>query len=257
MRYFVLWLRGFHWSREKAKATDWIMVGLTLLVALAAIGSAWIFQCQLEESQKATAAIRKQTEVAERPWLSVDVAIAGDLIWPQSQQPAINLKVSMTNVGKSVAKNIEVEGGIVPSNINMMFDPRTADKQAERCNRMKFVPFARIDLFPTQQPFEQQVSISATSADVTASAATVSGISGQFVGLTVVGCVVYHTSFDMERRFTYFAFRLLGPGISTKDGKPATLPDGMPMMFGFEVGKTVPKSSLQKSADLFARNDAD
>jgi hypothetical protein len=52
---FLNWLR--HWwdaPREKSKAADWVMVGLTVAVAIAAFWSACIFQAQLTEMHQAS-----------------------------------------------------------------------------------------------------------------------------------------------------------------------------------------------------------
>lgn len=65
VRCLILWFRGFHWNREKPKATDWVTVGLTFLVAVAAFWSAWIFQGQLNE-------VRRSTRLSVRPWVGLD-----------------------------------------------------------------------------------------------------------------------------------------------------------------------------------------
>jgi hypothetical protein len=64
-RFIRRWFRGFHLNREKSKVTDYLTVGLTLLIALAAFWSAWIFQGQLDEAQRST-------RLAVRPWIGLD-----------------------------------------------------------------------------------------------------------------------------------------------------------------------------------------
>jgi hypothetical protein len=51
-RSIIRWFRGFHLHREKPKITDYLTVGLTLVVAFAAFWSAFIFQGQLSVARQ-------------------------------------------------------------------------------------------------------------------------------------------------------------------------------------------------------------
>ena len=58
--------------REKPKVTDWLTVGLSLFVALAAIVSAWVFQGQLTEARKLTAFSEEISKRQFSPYLFYD-----------------------------------------------------------------------------------------------------------------------------------------------------------------------------------------
>jgi hypothetical protein len=90
IRRFLLFLRGFHWNREKPKITDFVTVLLTLAVALAAFWSAWIFQGQLGEAHRATELSEKQWKAQQRPW----VGLSGNIEFPK--QPTFQVFTSAT-----------------------------------------------------------------------------------------------------------------------------------------------------------------
>ncbi len=104
------WL--LHWwdvPREKSKAADWAVAALTILIAVAAFWSAFIFQKQLEEA-------RRQTEISERPWLSiVEARPVNGLIFVNGQQPALALKFFLKNVGHSIAKDAQIDVKMFPT----------------------------------------------------------------------------------------------------------------------------------------------
>jgi hypothetical protein len=102
------WLR--HWwdaPREKSKAADWILVGLTVAIAIAAFWSAWIFQGQLTLADK-------QWKSQQVPWLGLDEStvsvspllkvVAGP---PSSKEPVlmVTMTYSVKNFGPSPAFN--------------------------------------------------------------------------------------------------------------------------------------------------------
>jgi len=63
---FIEWLR--HWwdaPREKSKAADWAIAVLTVVIAIAAFWSAFVFQKQLTDA-------RDTLVVGQRPWLGID-----------------------------------------------------------------------------------------------------------------------------------------------------------------------------------------
>lgn len=99
MRRFILWLRGFHLHREKPKATDWIVVGLTLVVAIAAFYSAWVFQGQLT-------AANKELELSERPWIALEIAKASPFRFAPAGGAGMTIDITMHNLGHSPAIEI-------------------------------------------------------------------------------------------------------------------------------------------------------
>jgi hypothetical protein len=65
LRYFLVWLRGFHKDREKSKAADWAMVGLTALGLIAAVASAIFLYMQLRDAQD-------NFRIDERAWVELE-----------------------------------------------------------------------------------------------------------------------------------------------------------------------------------------
>jgi hypothetical protein len=100
----LYWLR--HWwdaPREKSKAADWTMVGLTVLVAGAAIVTALIFQAQLSLMRD-----------ADRPWIDLDVSIDSPLTYDNTGV-RIGFNISPKNVGRSPAQNIWISPTLTPA----------------------------------------------------------------------------------------------------------------------------------------------
>jgi hypothetical protein len=132
LRYFLIWLRGFHRDREKSKAADWAMVVLTLSTLVAAIVSAVYLRGQLIETQKTTKAAlaqveearrsadatlaqvqeaRKNTDAAthdfkvdERAWVEIEIAKHP----PISNSAVILFDIVPKNVGKTVARGVSL-----------------------------------------------------------------------------------------------------------------------------------------------------
>lgn len=96
LRYFLVWFRGFHRDREKSKAADWAMVGLTFFTLVAAIVSAWFFQAQLVEARNSTDATRNDFRVDERAWIELEIK-------PDQKG---RYRIYPKNIGKTVARNI-------------------------------------------------------------------------------------------------------------------------------------------------------
>jgi hypothetical protein len=67
------------------------------------------------------------------------------------------------------------------------------------------------------------------------------------------------TASALENEFhqTRFAYHLIRPPRTAPDGKsPLLLPNGKPLMMGFEVGVEVPRDKLRMMEEMFAHNDA-
>jgi hypothetical protein len=108
LRYFLIWLRGFHLDRERSRAADWAMVFLTIVAVVAAIASAWLFQKQLVEARRSTDAAIHDFRVDERAWLELE-PIKGTLSSPKTVNIGAGFEypVYIRNVGKTVARDIE------------------------------------------------------------------------------------------------------------------------------------------------------
>ena len=55
---------------------------------------------------------------------------------------------------------------------------------------------------------------------------------------------------------TRFGYRLIGPQITSSEGKFLILPNGTPVMMDFEVGVDVPQGKVGFMHEIFSRNDA-
>jgi len=110
MEAIVYWLR--HWwdsPREKSKAADWVMVALTVLIALAAFWSARIFQRQLTEARNATELSRETLISTQRAYVSV----TGLEIRPKlddNQQKLWAISPVFENTGNTPTKNLRWAG---------------------------------------------------------------------------------------------------------------------------------------------------
>jgi len=227
-----------------------VIVGLA--IAVFTLCSLLIFNGQLKE-------MRRQTEISERPWLSVEPKP----IWlnyvdnPAGKQAVLVLRLSVRNVGKSIAKDIQIDAKIFPTQVGMPVATDAMKNQKELCDHPVLAPVGRFDLFPVDQPAEREMDISAAPSAIEAQAESTAGDKPRmFVGFYFVGCITYHSSFGNEIRQTFFSYHLVGPPIMAADAKPLVLPNGMPVMMGFEVGIGVKQDQLGLIQELFARNDA-
>ena len=120
MRCFIGWLRGFHWNREKAKVTDWLVVILTLGVAVAAIWSVWVFQGQLDEA-------RKSTRLSVRPWIGLDEGQSAIETTPlqidKDGNAALVYKIVAKNYGSTPAANVWAMANlVVADDLNTVYE---------------------------------------------------------------------------------------------------------------------------------------
>ncbi len=240
------------WSR-KPDPFDLALLGLILTAAVAVI-----YFFQLRSMQDSVELSRKALEVSERPWVSVEAVPNSDLAFVNGKQPVLGLKFSLKNVGKSIAKGVQIDVKMFPTSVALPVGLDAAAKQRELCDHPQQRPVEQFDLFPIVQPAERVDSISAQPSAVEQSASYPAGDkSRSFVGFYVVGCVSYRFSFGTEIHQTRFAYHLLGPlrGF-TPEGKPLALQGGEFILAGFEVGVTAPKDQLGMMQEVFAMNDA-
>jgi hypothetical protein len=109
-RFIVRWFRGFHLHREKPKVTDYLTVGLTLGVAIAAFWSACIFQGQLTEARKQTQRSTDSFRIDERAWIGIE-PIKPILLMPNMTPDtgaAFTCDIYPKNFGKTAATDILV-----------------------------------------------------------------------------------------------------------------------------------------------------
>jgi ElaB/YqjD/DUF883 family membrane-anchored ribosome-binding protein len=193
--------------------------------------------------------IQQQTIISERPWLSVDFEpIRLRFV---NGMAALDSNLSITNVGKSIAKEIQIEAKMIPTKAMLVLD--AGEKQGDLCSRPQLIDITGVgfDLFPSNEPTVRQIGTDVRQADIDAQSVKVRFPDGKIhavVGFYVVGCVVYHYSFANDLHETRFAYHLIAP--------PVPLPNGSPLFNVFEVGVDVPQGKFGKIAELFGANDA-
>src|SRR6266851_909147 len=90
--------------------------------------------------------------------------------------------------------------------------------QGEVCDPPRPTPIT-FDLFPTDSPTEQIMSVSTNKSDLDAAAVShPTDVSRRFVGLYIVGCANYRSSFGTQIHQTFFGFHLGGPTIRGPNG---------------------------------------
>jgi hypothetical protein len=200
-------------------------------------------------------AIQKQTEISERPWISVE-ATAERLIFVNGRQAALVLKLSIKNVGKSVAKNVQADAKMFAAPPGLPIAVESPTKQRELCDHPKLSQMFSTDLFPSGHPVERELDISVLPSDIAAQSSSTADKSHSFVGFYVVGCLTYLFSFDNKVGQTRFAYHVIGPAGFTSGGQPVNLPNGTIPMMSFEVGVDVPKDKISLMQEALASNDA-
>lgn len=230
---------------------------LTLILIGCSLGVAIIYFQQLRQMEAATKAASQsaqtaaaELELSNRPWLSVEITPATDLTWVNNSQPALTFSVSSKNVGKSIAKNAQIDIQLLPAPPGIPVAPNAYRVQSELCAHPRIQPVGRFHIFPGASPVERKVTLSVTPDAINSVRGT-----GDLVSLAVVGCVTYNNSFDKRAYQTFFGLHLIGPS-TTLGGMPLTLPSGMPQMGAFEVGRAVPQKQISTTEELFSSNDA-
>jgi hypothetical protein len=90
-------------GREKAKWTDVATVILTAIIAGAALVSAWIFNGQLTEGGKQTAAVERQMRQDQRAWVYIENSVFTG--WKENIPVIVHF--NLVNRGKTPAKQIK------------------------------------------------------------------------------------------------------------------------------------------------------
>ena len=213
-------------------------------------------QDQVTEMQKQTAEVRRQTEISQRPSLSADLTPSSDLLFINGQA-VMNIKFSIRNVGHSLAKDMWISAKFLTSKpLGIPIAMEAGTRQAELCDHPQVPGIGRVDLFPSDHPIEQTLSISVSKAAMDAVALTLQGTSREFVSFDAVGCVNYRSSFSADLHQTFFAYHLIGPWITKPPSKLPMVLNGIGLGEAFEVGVTIPNGKFAFNQELMARNDA-
>jgi len=109
LRYFLVWLRGFHKDRERSKAADWVIVALTFCTLVAAGYSALLFYRQLREAQRSTNAAIENFMVDERAWIELDPILKSGKAFRAGDAKVFKYELRPKNIGKTVAREVSMD----------------------------------------------------------------------------------------------------------------------------------------------------
>lgn len=144
--------------QERPKWTDVATVILTLIIAAAAIGSAWIFQGQLTEASNATNRASESFRIDERAWIEFDP------VKPVPYSPRtdkfgalFDYDLYIRNTGKTVARDVEFRANRSgeESSIEMGNDAKGIAWEQDQLMLGKVPSGADI---PFQNPFEKTLA---------------------------------------------------------------------------------------------------
>jgi hypothetical protein len=191
------WLRHY-WDapRHKAKWTEGATVVLTLLIAGAAIYSAWIFQGQLDEAHNALI----QTQ---RAWVGPRQPIRIDFYNLGPPEIVARYTVFMKNFGPTVALNVIPIVSIAPGHDQLDQRMKSSCDVAEQFSTGKVmpgndpIPGGRMGqtLFPTEERDIPYADSGPSDAKLTV--------------MYIVGCIAYRDQFDIRHK-TRFCFETPG-----------------------------------------------
>jgi len=242
------------WEKYAPTANGWLVI-FTGVLAASSIYQFAVTRGQLRIMERQLIETQRALEVDQRPWLSVQAKPTHGLIWVNGKQPAMSLQFSIKNVGKTIAKRINLDAKMFPTSAEMPVAIEAVKKQDELCDQIKTGPIT-YDLFPTSEPMERELSVSVVPSAIEGQAIAIPGEKPRkFVGFYVVGCVTYNSSFSDALHQTRFAYHLLRP-IGTEGGKFLTMSDGKPLLTGFEIGVNVPNGGFGLMDELSASNAA-
>lgn len=113
LRYFLVllrkFLRGFHLDREKSKAADWAMFGVTALGLIAAVASAIFLYMQLRDAQD-------NFKVDERAWIQLEPIKPPSIsVDKDTGVASVTYELSLKNIGKTVARHARFHVAFVPA----------------------------------------------------------------------------------------------------------------------------------------------
>ena len=162
-----------------------------------------------QQAVRQTELIESQLILSHRPWVAADVAIGSNLVFDQRGAVAA-FNVTIRNLGHSVARNVSLWTAFVVAGIQDL-----NQSHEELCGIMKRPENEKSDygwmLFPGQQVIEPRPVI-ANLADVEKGLKTGHFKDVAAIGLHLIGCVDYQSSFDIKKhhqtRFIYLLGRI-------------------------------------------------
>jgi hypothetical protein len=201
-------------------------------------------QFQAAQSSQAAVNTAKETlEVESRPWLKIKIETIipskddplsnGDLTFDRDGNANFTFRATVTNVGKSVAKNVWIFPKLFADRIG---EPHEVIKRGEAfCKNLPPSYFQRTDIFAGDE-FTQNEGVSVGKAEVLSqSMAYPEEPTRKFVKLYLVGCVDYQFSFGAKHHQTGFNYTV--NSIFDPRDPSHKMANGMPIIGEFEVGK--------------------
>lgn len=226
----------------------------------ASVKSAKSAQASADAANASVEEIRKQTEITQRPWISVEVTPNSDLFWvdtPDGKYPGLSVKFSVKNEGHSIAKAVQLDLKYFASDPRNPIAPDALKNQSDLCNNPHPDPMTWFDLFPSTEPKETVESTSVAASAISKTAMTTDDHAHRLVGIYGVGCATYRSSFDTKLHQTRFAFHLASFPVMKKGGKfELETIGGLPVMEAFDVGKLVPQKKIGIRRELNGFNEA-
>ncbi len=165
--------------REKPKWTDIAIVALTILVALTALGSAWIFQGQLTEAHKARIA-------EERAWIAPVSMILESAL--ENGLP-VRYQIRIVNPGKEPALGVVWKA----TPIGVPYIQPTSEPDARRnttCDGLEPPPSNGVVLYPST---EVNFWVPLDVPDTTENRQLIREVLNKSESLVIDGCFAYRT----------------------------------------------------------------
>jgi hypothetical protein len=186
--------------------------------------------------------MQQQLELSQRPWVSVDVAARGSLVFDEKGADG-GLQFTLRNLGHSPAQYVNLHFDVLPAGGSIS---GVLVEQKKMCDRMRDLP-DNADVKDTILPGGQTVqgrSLRVEKADVEKYTQRHVPVLGPFISLIVFGCADYQFTFAEGHHQTGFMFWIwaydpLRPqkGTQTIDPSRGTIPAGH-IWFQSEAGGT-------------------
>jgi hypothetical protein len=179
------------------------IAALALYVVYLQVDSAHI----AAEASRTSADVAKATLVAtQRPWISVNVEIAGD--WEYGSN--IKAKYTMNNYGPTPAVEVYFMPGIVLWEPGGEEGPLLANRQREMCEYAKReMGFGNPMIVPHQEWIEtREIGLGKEFIQKHLKENTPRGIPPVFINPFILGCVTYRFTFDNSVHQTPYAFSM-------------------------------------------------
>jgi hypothetical protein len=226
-----------YWVRLQAIFS--VVLGVATLGVLVFHGV--IMSRQSKSTEKSVAAsieqlavMRKQVEITDRPWLAVDVAPVGPLVFIDG---GVSLPVRFTvkNVGRSVATRAMIISELYIPKLEGEIDKIVIEQRKKLCEKLN-LSFGTHTIFPNDTVMQDVTFNMNRQAVESVRFKYVDGdrvVSTDFLSIYIIGCVDYQFSDQSTHHQTGFIYEIkrLNP----------TIP-GIPL--GMSIGQDVPANEL-------------